>query len=313
MRRTIGYGAFILGWFLVFMGPLLFFYATPRVEKAPYDVYDRTVSTGSGSYFSATELGLVGPVPLRNLSIAKGHPQSSTDDVAVISVFSRTTDLQHGNDIDVTNDVYAFDRSTGYAVHCCGEKPRADGLTLKFPFHTKQGTYRFWDSTAQRAYPATYVRSDTVDGVSAYVFVSQSGPMTLQHINAPGKMMTGQPGPSVPANIDYKATTIIWVEPLTGAILKARQHSQEWLTDSSGQRVRTLSDTTFVNDGPSVREVVDRVKPQLWELRLVSVWLPVAGPLLGVALIVLGLGLLRRAPERVVATETMPLGATAAS
>ncbi len=313
MRRTIGYGAFILGWLLVFLGLLLFFYVTPRVEKAPYDVYDRTVSNGSGSYFSASELALVGPVPLQNLSIAKGHPQSSTDDVAVISVFSRTTDLLHGNDIDVSNEVYAFDRDTGYAVHCCGEKPRADGLTLKFPFHTKQGTYQFWDSTAQKAYPATYVRSATVDGVSAYVFISQSGPLTLQRINAPGKMMTGQPGPSVPGSIDYKATTILWVEPLTGAILKARQHSLEWLTDTSGRRVRTLSDTTFVNDGPSVREVVDRVKPQLWQLRLVSVWLPVAGPILGLALILVGLRLLRRGPERAAAAETMPLGATAAS
>ena len=313
MRRTIGYGAFILGWFLVFLGPLLFFYATPRIEKAPYDVYDRTISTGSGSYFSATGLKLVGPVPLRNLSIAKGDPEASNDDVAVISIFLRTTDLQHGNDIDISNDVYAFDRSTGYAVHCCGEKPRADGVTLKFPFRTKQGTYRFWDSTAERAFPATYVRSEPVDGLSTYVYVSHAGPVTLQRINAPGKMVTGQPGPSVPANVIYKATTILWVEPTTGAILKARQHSQQWLTDLTGRRVQTLADATFVNDAPSVQDVVDRVKPQLWELRLVSTWLPIAGPILGVALIVLGLGLLRRAPERVVVAEGVPLEATAAS
>src|SRR5436305_3280811 len=131
--------AFGVGCFLVFISPLLFFYATPRIEKAPYDVYDTTVSNGSGSYFSARKLAEVGPVSIRNVSIAKGIPERSTHTVAVINLFSRTTDVTNGQDIDYGNDVYAFDRTTGYGVPCCGASPAARGVTLKFPFGTKKG------------------------------------------------------------------------------------------------------------------------------------------------------------------------------
>src|SRR5438876_9151950 len=97
MRRALGYAAFMLGCVLIFLGPLLYFYATPRVEKAPYDVYDTTVSIGSGSYFSVKSLSVVGPAPVKSIATAKGDPARSTTDVAVIGIFTRTLDLQRGD------------------------------------------------------------------------------------------------------------------------------------------------------------------------------------------------------------------------
>src|SRR4029077_8589163 len=117
MRRTLGYASFTVAAVLIFFGPLLYFYATPRVEKAPYDVYETTISRGTGCYFSVKALSVVGPVPIENISVTKGDPARSTGRVMVAGLFSRTRDLTRG-DFDVSYSVYAFDRSTGYAVRC---------------------------------------------------------------------------------------------------------------------------------------------------------------------------------------------------
>jgi hypothetical protein len=282
----LGYAVFTAGWMLIFLAPLLYYYASPRVEKAPYDVYDTTISDGTGSYFSVRSLSLVGPVPLRNVSVAKGDPGASTDAVAVIGIFSRTRDLTRG-DFDFGYSVYAFDRSTGYAVNCCGAKPPQQGLTLKFPFHTKRITYQFWDSSARRAFPANYVRSDVIDGLDADVFVSHVPATLIRSVHVPGGIV-GEPGvEDVRASRYYQATTTLWVEPFTGAILKVSQHSQQWLADDLGTRLLTLADVDLTNDAKSVLSVVNQVKPKLWQLRLFSFWLPIVGPILG-ALLLLG-------------------------
>ena len=71
MRRTFGYIALVVGLELIFLAPLLRWYSYPRVAKAPTDVSNISISDGTGSYFSARTLQLVGPVPLRNVSVAK--------------------------------------------------------------------------------------------------------------------------------------------------------------------------------------------------------------------------------------------------
>jgi hypothetical protein len=311
MRRALGYTAFTLGCMLIFLAPLLYFYATPRVEKAPYDVDDTSVSIGTGSYFSVKSLSVVGPAPLKNISIARGFPEHSTTKVAVIGIFSRTLDLTRG-DFDYGYSVYAFDRSTGYAVPSKWAKPQADGLTLKFPFHTKKGTYRFWDSTARRAFPATYERTEVVDGMTAYMFVSNVPPTVIGTLDVPGGVV-GQPGSTVHATRNYDATTTLWVEPFTGAILKAGQHSRQWLTDAAGTRLLTLADVNVVNDAPSIQSTVDQIKGRLWELRLVSVWFPILAPIVGVIAVVGGLLLLRSASRPTRRSDAVEGSAVAAA
>ncbi len=312
MSRIGAYALFTLGWFLIFLSLLLYFYATPRVEKAPYDVYERTVSVGSGSYFSPRKLTPVGPVSLQNISIAKGDPARSTHAVAVVNIFSRTVDTTNGQDIDISNDVYAFDRNTGYGVRCCGAKPVASGVTLKFPFDTKRGTYPFWDSTARRAFPARYVRTETVEGMSADVFVSDVPPTRLGTLSLPGFLVGRSDQKTVSAARFYRATTTLWVEPTTGAILKAGQASKHWVADDRGAPLLVLADVNVINDRPSVRSVVDQVKSRVWLLKLVSRWLPVAGPVLGVILIGLWFLLMRRSDRRrVLVVGDQPPPATA--
>jgi hypothetical protein len=293
VRRIFGYIMFTLGWLLVFLAPLLYLYTKPRVEKAPNDVYEVTRSFGSGRIFSAKTFHVEGPMPVENVSIARSDTEASSKQIAVISIFQRTINLQTGGDIDYQLDVYCMDRASGYAVHCPSEQPRHEGLTLKFPFGTKKQTYPFYDSTAHAAFPAQYLRTEKLEGMDTYVFRSDVPQTSLGTLVLPGSVI-GSSEPGIVTFRWYKATTTVWVEPITGAIVKGAQVASQWTTNG-GQYVTTLADTDFVNSQDSIAHIAEKVRTKVWQLRLVEYWVPFFGPVIGLGLIVLGLIMLATA------------------
>src|SRR6478672_9320285 len=113
MRRVVSYVLFALGLFLIFLGPLLRWYALPRVEKAPVDVFTTIISTGTGSYFnsSPTVLKVVGPTALENTKVVRGDPDASSDEVGVYDYSATTKDVGSGGAIINSNvERIAIDR-----------------------------------------------------------------------------------------------------------------------------------------------------------------------------------------------------------
>jgi hypothetical protein len=277
-------------------------YTTPRVAKAPYDVYNTSTLVGTGRYFNAELFAVTEPRPLRNYQLAKGNPAASNKRVAVISLFTRTTDLTTNEDIDYTLDVYAMDRSTGYAVHCCGETPRHEGVTLKFPFNTDPNTvYPFYDSTAHKAFPAKYVRTDTLEGFETFVFRSEVPDTFLTKMTVPGDLVGQEAGTEVVEDRYYRAVTTLWVERQSGAIMKASQQAQQWLQDSNGTLLTLLSDTDLTTSDKSVKDVAKSLSTGIRSvtlLKLTKTWIPIYSPIIGVVFLALGLFLLLRTPPR---------------
>jgi hypothetical protein len=298
----------MLGLLFVFLAPLLRFYATPRVEKAPLDLYDRIVSTGQGEYFSTSPkfLRLLGPVPLENSQTFRGDVSAGTSTTAVYDSFSSTKDTLHDAVIDASTTRIAFDRVTGEAVHCCGEHPREDGLTLKFPFDVQRTEYRLWDSTALRALPATYLRDGHIVGLGVYLFLIQAGPMVIDHVDVPGSLVGVPDQKTVTADMTYQVHQVDWVEPETGAILKGVQHGVRWLS-YQGQPLFKVADTTLTPDQRSVNHIAHRLKDQLSQLHLEKNTIPLYGPILGVVLIVAGALLLRAPRKRRAAVRARPV------
>ena len=292
MRRTLGYLAFVVGVVLIALSPLLRWYAYPRVAKAPTDVYDRSNTIGTGTYFDAKTLQPIGPDPLVNATIAKGDPQASTHDIVVISINGKTYDKSNGNVLSYSQDNYVMDRVTGYAVHCCGEYPRHEGLTLKFPFNTEKRTYLFYDSTALKAFPASYTRTEEVAGLQCYVFVSRVPQTLIGSIGLPGKLASHPDTPSVTTDRYYQAVTTLWVEPFTGAIIKVKQDARQWLTDSAGLNLMTVADTHFHSSQADIDDTASQIRTKFSQLQLVRNVLPLWGPIGGLILAVVGAVLL---------------------
>lgn len=304
--------AFMLGVVLIFLSALLYVYTKPRVEKAPSDIYDVTESLGSGKIFTPQAGGLDGPFELKNIAITRSDQKAGTDTVGVFSNFQRTVNLDTDKDISYSLDIYAMDRSTGYAIHCCGEKPRHEGLTLKFPFGTKKQTYPFYDSTAHKAFPANYVRTEELGGLTVHVFLSDVPETNIGTVDLPGGVVSPDLKGQGFTTTDrwYQATTMLWVEPVTGAIVKGAQVAFQWAT-YRGQFVTGLASTDFVQSDEAVNRTIDQVRAKILQLRLVQFWMPVLGPAIGVILVVVALLLLRplRRPTPTAEPATAPVAA----
>ncbi|MDP9342120.1 MAG: DUF3068 domain-containing protein [Actinomycetota bacterium] len=308
MRRIGGFVLVMLGLLFIFLAPFLRFYATPRVEKAPLDLYDRIVSDGQGQYFSTSPkfLRLVGPVPFENTQVFRGDPEAGSSTTAVYDSFSSTKDTLHNAIIDASKARIVFDRVTGLAVHCCGENPRAEGLTLKFPFDVHRTTYQLWDGTAKQALPATYLRDGHIVGLGVYLFLIQAGPMVIDHVDVPGSFVGVPDQKTVTADMTYQVRQVDWVEPETGAILKGIQHAVRWLA-YQGKPVLKVAETTLTPDQQSVNHIAHRLKSQLSQLHLEKTVIPIFGPILGLVLIVAGALLLRGPRKRRTAVQPKPV------
>jgi hypothetical protein len=312
--RRLGYVLVFVGLFLLFFGLFDRFYAYPRLKKAPLDQESAPVAVGTGTYFnrSPEKLREIEGAQLKNIRTVKGDPKAGTEEVAVWDSFISTVDLADGGVITATQERIALDRVTGQSVNCCGENPRHQGLTLKFPFDTKKQTYQFWDGPASRALPAVFTREETIQDVKVYRFEQRIDRLTLGSQELPGSLAGDPSVAAVQTNIVYSNVKTIWVEPTTGIIVKGQQDVSQVLETTGGQQVLTLLDAVLTYDDATVDANAADAADSVSELRLLSTILPIGAVVLGLALLVVGLVLLR-APEgrrvRRAEGESHPAGA----
>ena len=312
MARRVGFVLVFVGLFLLFFGLFERFYAYPRLKKAPLDQYSSPVATGTGTYFnrSPDKLAEVTGAQLMNKRIVRGDVAAGTDEVAVWDSFNSTIDTADQGVITATQERIALDRVTAQSVQCCGESPRHQGLTLKFPFDTEKTTYQFWDGPAQRALPAAFTRTETLNGIGVYRFEQRIGPLDVGDQEIPGTLAGEPDTPSVQTNIVYTNLKTLWVEPATGIIVKAQQDATQVLETPGGEQVLTLIDAVLTYDEATVERNADDAASGANRLRLLGAVLPIAALVLGLILVAAGLVLLR-APEgrRVARGESRPAGA----
>jgi hypothetical protein len=312
--RRLGYVLVFVGLFLLFFGLFERFYAYPRLRKAPLDQESAPVAVGTGTYFnrSPEKLREIDGAQLKNVRTVKGDPKAGTEEVAVWDSFTSTVDTADGGVITATQERIALDRVTGQSTNCCGENPRHQGLTLKFPFGTKKQTYQFWDGPASRALPAVFTREETIQDVKVYRFEQRIDRLTLGSQELPGSLAGDPSVATVQTNIVYSNVKTIWVEPTTGIIVKGQQDVSQVLETTGGQQVLTLLDAVLTYDDATVDANAADAADSIGQLRLLSTILPIGAVLLGLVLLVVGLVLLR-APEgrrvRRAEGESHPAGA----
>jgi hypothetical protein len=312
MARRVGFVLVFLGLFLLFFALVERVYAYPRLKKAPLDQYSQPVATGTGSYFnrSPDKLREITGAQLKNVRTVRGDVKAGSDEVAVWDSFNSTVDTADQGVITATQERIALDRRTAQSVQCCGENPRHQGLTLKFPFDTRKTTYQFWDAPAERALPAAFTRTERINGVSVYRFEQRIDQLDIGDQDLPGTL-AGEPGtPSVQTDVIYSNVKTLWVEPATGIIVKAQQDVTQVLRTPGGEQVLTLIDAVLTYDEATVDANADDAAKGVNQLRILGTILPVAA--LGLGLIALAAGLvLLRSPEgrRVARGERRPADA----
>lgn len=291
MRRVGGYALITLGLIGLFMSPLARFYVAPRVKKIPTDFYFREVSEGTGTYLNpGAGFEVVGPTPVMNVTIQRGVPSDSTEDVAAWDQLTSLFDPGNHHQITYDIDRLTLRRTDAVGVDCCGENEgRVGTLTALFPIGTKKTTYRFWDFNAKRAFDISYQETTTVDGLTAYRFHQHIDPLQISQLKLPGRLV-GLPAEAlVELSWWYASDTDIWVEPVTGGILKASQKADQWLEDPAGVRRLTVALIEAGWNDDTVRRAVHDASQQRSQLQLISFGIPVFGPIVGIVFILAGL------------------------
>lgn len=295
MRRIVGLALVVLGAFALGFALLSRTWLSDQLLVTPIDQYSELVSVGPGTYLNTATL-TEDSSDLVARRVVKGDVAASNDEANVwdVSVVLQTGD---GTFVRAYVDRVAADRHNGESVACCNENVdgvpvRHEGISYKFPIGTEKIEYTVWDPNSRKSYPARFVAEDEVLGLKVYKFLQEIPGQELRRQEVPGSLI-GESAPSVSAQVWYQNTRTIWVEPVTGIIVKGNEQNRTTLRDSAGtDKVSVISfDLTFNDDTQASQ--VDTAEKNVTKVRLLSQWIPLAGLILGLILLAVGLLMLR--------------------
>lgn len=277
-----------LGAFLLVSGLLAKFWAPGQVMKTPLDVSSVMRLSGEAQLYDGSALV---STPVRASSVTHADSARSDGDVVVFQNSSclvkdpdgKAPDCVSADDpqnrlVSASTDTFATDRRTAEAVNDAKYLPADakphEGLVNKFPFNVEKRDYMFWDSLVNKAVPATFAGEEDLDGVPTYKFVVsvQDGPITIG--TDPGT---------------YSSEKTMWIDALTGSIVKQNEHQVRKMADSG----QTVLDLTFGFTPETVAANIEDAKANASKLGLLTTTVPLVGLIGGVVALFAGFVLFR--------------------
>ncbi|WP_329476060.1 DUF3068 domain-containing protein [Kribbella sp. NBC_01510] len=172
-----------------------------------------------------------------------------------------------------------------------------EGLVLKFPFGTEKKTYSFWDTTLRKAFPIQYKKETKLDGLKVYVFEQeipkQEVPLA-KPLLVPGSLVDDFSKDSVAVQRTYKNTRTLWIEPITGAIIKGEEKQLATIA-YDGEDKLTATQVTIAYDDATVKKNVKGAtengvdeggyQSKAAQLHLIGFWVPLLSLILGLLLL----------------------------
>lgn len=165
------------------------------------------------------------------------------------------------------------------------------GLTYKFPFGAEKKDYPVFDRDLKEALPATFVGTETVEGVDVYRYEQRIEDRVLDTPEESLQVLlsTFAPG-STTGEIVYNNTRTYWVDPVTGAYVDVREQQRKELRPDVGSST-VLLDADFNYTDDTVQNSVETVKTNRLKIGLARLWGPIAAAVLGLIALVVGLRL----------------------
>jgi Porin PorA len=297
MRRTSGLVLVGLGAFFVTAALLLRFFVLPNLLVTPIDQFAESFARGTGTVFNPATLEEETGVALVAHRTLRGDVAASSKDVGVWDQSLLLERDETGELVNAYTDRVAWDRKTGEAVNCCGEAVDGEpvkhvGLSYKFPFDTEKKTYQFFDVTARKAFPMKYQASEELQGLTVYRFEQVVPPQQIGESDVPGSLV-GSDEATVTAPRYYDNVRTVWVEPLSGVIVKGAEQQHQVFRDEAGADAVTLIEVTLTFDERTQKQQADLAKDARSKAGLVGTWIPLALLVLGLVLIGLAVPRLR--------------------
>jgi len=305
MRRIAGYVLIGLGVFFVVLAPLARWVVYPKVAVAPLgctgdsetckDKISLSRSSGTATtLFDPATLSEKSNVPLKSILRVRADVVASTNGHTVYDGFTNTSSDSNPT-VNAFSERIAFDGHTSIMQNCCGTNENGVPITdvsglnpYKFPFGTQQQTYGFFDGTLNKALPMEFKAVENIGGIDVYRFVQTIAPTQFGTLEVPGSLV-GSTDPSVKAPEFYSNTRTVWVEPITGIVVKGQEQQKQTLRGSDGTDKLILIEATLGFTPANTADSVRIAKDGSAKLTMIQTTIPIVAFLLG--LILLGLGL----------------------
>jgi hypothetical protein len=301
MRRDIGYLLAGLGTVLIVMAIVLPTIIASRVIKWPLNEYASVVlDANHASYFSASKLSPESNVSIQDVNTFKGDASAGNSSTAVWNEFNFVHDTTNNLQIQYTPRTFAFNRRTTQLVNCCGANVGGNShikqtgiVGYAFPINTQKQTYQVFDATANKAEPFVYSGTSSVHGIQTYQFVENVAPVQFSSQTVPGTWVNLLQS-SVTLPEYYQNYAVYSVDPETGALLDITDHETQTLRYPSTHAVALLLfDANLAATPASINTLVSLDNTARNKVRLLQLILPLAGGILGVVLLVVGILLTR--------------------
>jgi hypothetical protein len=259
-RRGLVIGLAVLGVLCLAAAAVLKWIVVPTQAQVPSDEsatrqYEGTAKTlinpqalGSGDLRAALLVN-------QAVSATRTVKVLATDGDAAQMEDSRTLTTTSGQTVGRTQTTYAVDRKT---LEATSDHPSdwqvtaAQGLTVSWPIGADKKDYTGWVQETQTTTPLTYVREETRNGVSTYVYQASTEPAPVKDpqvlqalptalpVSALGALSAALPltpeikeqlatllpqlTQPVPLTYTYENQSTYWVELTTGLVIDLQRH-----------------------------------------------------------------------------------------
>jgi hypothetical protein len=346
-RSVLGWVLSVLGVLLLAGAAILYWVVVPGQAKLPSD-------TNTTRNYDGTAKVLVQPQALASggaNAILTNVPIKATHSVQVLASTSsaaqvndkRTLNSATGQTIASTLYTYAVDRtSLGATTNFPSDwnVVTHQGLTVSFPIPSNKQDYTGWVPDTQMTTPLTYARTETIDGITTYVYTADAKAAPIKDKQVLGALPASLPasvlgtlGTSLPIPdqlktalaqalprlgnpvqlaYTYSTTATYWVQPNTGRVVQVEQEEirQAGLAALSGVPGLPVYDVTTRATAASVQDAVNDAKSDSDKLTLYGTALPLIGLIVGGIALIVGVLLIvmggRRRPPGVAPTSPAP-------
>ncbi|MEV6493900.1 DUF3068 domain-containing protein [Actinoplanes sp. NPDC051633] len=310
----------VLGAVLVGLGVLalvfavgLGFIVAPKVERLPYDM-ERTQSVAEAP--NATFLQITKGVAKVNTGTlrstvtvqpdakATAGLEGSLDGNALVWLVGQEVVRTDTNELVLAYSTsLAVDRRTAAAqtwnkqwldTGNDRQSVKYSGQIYKFPFGTERRTYDIFDRDILTTKPASFVRTEEIQGLETYQFTQEIRDGRQQLPTDRMQVLLSQLTPGAQSGeVVYNNIRTVWVEPTTGQYIKVQEKQNKVLKADNGQSV-TILDATFTYTDDTITKSADTAKSNRQRLNLVTLWAPIGLAVLGLILLIVAVLMLRR-------------------
>jgi hypothetical protein len=317
-HRLIGAVLFGFGVLFIVIAVGLRVQVGPAVTGIPYD-QERSFSTSIATGATAMQASPDGIKILQNVDLRSvtnivpnpkvadtSLPESLKGKAVVWTVYSTTSRNDNPNSkVSESSTELALDRVSGEAANWDGawieESERTPvkiaykGIVYKFPFHTEQKEYEFWDAKLRATAPVKFVKVEQIDGLEVYRFEQR---IERREIPKPAaeslNALLGAVAPgATDAKMFYSINRVFWVEPVTGLGIKRQDQPFQELVPNKGPAV-TLLKANFESKPEEVKQAAKDAAGSKMQLLTITLYAPIGLGVLGFVLCLVGVLVTRR-------------------